>query len=624
MPMRLSARLWTIALCAAFAVASLSPLAEAQEPAASGLNARRLPPPRPSDARPRPERDADTVLVRYTKETGKTGRDRALARHRATDRGGVRGTAYSLVAIEGSPETAVRELESEPSIVDAQLNYLRRASAVPNDPAWYYGDQDYLKEIRMASAWNASKGTTAQTIAVIDTGIDLDHPEFTGRRKVGYNAFTNGTNVADDNGHGTFVSGVAAAATNNNRGIAGVAWNAGILPVKVLNADGEGTDAVIAEGITWAVDHGARVLNLSLGGPGTSPVLKSAIDYALSRDRVVVAAAGNEGWDVKSYPAAYKGVVAVSATDPESTFAYFSNHGWWVDLAAPGMEIISTMAGDAEAYAIGDGTSFASPVVAGIAFLLRVQNPSWTRAQVFARLRSTARDAGPSGIDPFYGSGRVDAGAALGLVTPLEPIAPAPGFASDGTIDRARVMLGYSLGGDISPEGDVDWYARDFPTTGEATFTLTPPTYYPSVNRALEMDPVLEVYGPDLDLLARRDAGYLNDPETITVPVRTPGRYYARVSNFLGSRSPGRFTLSWSFTQITYPPDYAFAPQIDRPGLAASTGIADVTGDGRADVLMTRHPGGQAEAGDGYFLDVFPGNADGTLQTTPTVLTTHG
>src|SRR5207249_1118948 len=144
---------------------------------------------------------------------------------------------------------------------------------------------------------------------------------------------------SDDNGHGTMVAGIAAAAGNNALGTAGVAWDATILPVKVLNAQGSGTDADVATGITWAADQGASVINLSLGGPSPSPVLEDAVDYARSKGALVVCAAGNAGWERPMYPAAYAGALAVTATNWSDDVAWFSNWGSWVDLAAPGMSI---------------------------------------------------------------------------------------------------------------------------------------------------------------------------------------------------------------------------------------------------------------------------------------------
>lgn len=210
-------------------------------------------------------------------------------------------------------------------------------------------------------------------------------------------------------GHGTHVAGVIAAQTGNGIGIAG-----GCPSCRLLVAKTDGflfglmTDASIAEGINWSVNSGAKVINLSLGGPQRSTVLKNAIDRATSRGVVVVAAAGNEGTSTKSYPAAYKNVIAVAATGKRDERAGFSSFGDWVDVAAPGVDILSTYPGG---YRSLDGTSFSSPHVAALAGLLSSQGRS--RPEIHRRILTTAVDRGPTGRDPFYGEGRINAAAAV-------------------------------------------------------------------------------------------------------------------------------------------------------------------------------------------------------------------
>src|SRR6185369_7369883 len=172
----------------------------------------------------------------------------------------------------------------------------------------------------------------------------------------------------------------------------GVAWNGRVMPVKVFNGP-NAFDSDIAVGIRYAVQHGAKIINLSLGGPGDSPMLHDALAYAASRNVVIVAASGNTGDSVPQFPAAYPEALAVGATDATGALTDFSSYGDWLDLAAPGFNIVSTYPG--ASYAIGDGTSFAAPIVSGIAALVRARFPNLTAAQVADRLRHSARDAGP-------------------------------------------------------------------------------------------------------------------------------------------------------------------------------------------------------------------------------------
>jgi subtilisin family serine protease len=473
-------------------------------------------------------------------------------------------TGFSVVATNGRrPADVLRDLRGDPAVAEAQLNYIRHADRTPNDELYPDYQKKYLGTAKFPSAWDRSTGSTGTSVAVVDTGVDTGHEDLTGSRiKAGYDFVNDDPNPKDDNGHGTMVAGIAAAATNNAIGVAGAAWNGGIIPVKVLDADGNGTDADVSAGIEWAADHGAKVINLSLGGYGTSQVLADAVSYALSKDVVVVAAAGNEATNMPSYPASYDGVISVAATDRAGNFAFFSDWGWTIDLAAPGMQITSTYPksltppGDLP-YAIGDGTSFSSPLVAGAALLVRVKHPSWAQSQVGDQLRKTAHDQGPRGIDRFYGWGVLDANAALGGTKQAPSNQPAQdGLESDGVLDRANDLTGSGSTSTptISPEGDVDWFRVTAPVAGSVTWTVTPPPIDPQGNRAYEMDPVLEVYGPDLALLGTMDHHFEGQAETITVPAAAPGTYYLLVTNYNGSRSSGTYTVSVSTSGAPLPP----------------------------------------------------------------------
>jgi hypothetical protein len=236
-----------------------------------------------------------------------------------------------------------------------------------------------------------------------------------------YDFVNNDPSPDDDFGHGTMVAGIAAAGTNNG-GVAGAAWQGRIMPIKVLDSTGSANDDDIAAGITFAVDHGASVINLSLGGPGASTTLQTAIDYATSHNVVVVAAAGNDGdkgvtaATTPHYPAACNGVISVGSTNAAGNHSGFSSYGSWIDVVAPGESILSSTRPTSAApgfYGSGSGTSFSSPLVAAAAFLLRSADPNASQATISLRLIATAHDLGTAGVDSVYGSGMVDAAAAL-------------------------------------------------------------------------------------------------------------------------------------------------------------------------------------------------------------------
>jgi thermitase len=284
---------------------------------------------------------------------------------------------------------------------------LQAADTIPNDPDW--GLQYGLVNIRAPQGWDLSRGPSSVTIAIVDTGVDLNHLDLIGKLVAGYDFVNNDADPQDDNGHGTHVAGIAAASTNNALGIAGVSWGARIMPVKVLNASGGGTYANTATGVIWAVDHGAQVINLSLGGTGPSSVLEDAINYAHSKGAVVVAAAGNGGTNFVLYPARYPNVIAVARTDSGNNWDG-SNYGPEVDLAAPGTSIYSTVIGG---YDYKSGSSMATGFVSGLAAVLMGVSGNTSPDLIESQMETTALDIEFSGWDEYTGAGLIQMDAAI-------------------------------------------------------------------------------------------------------------------------------------------------------------------------------------------------------------------
>ncbi len=281
-----------------------------------------------------------------------------------------------------------------------------------NDPQLVYAPQ----LLQLPTAWNYTMGDPDVVVAVVDSGINPAHPEFQDRVIPGYDFVNNDDDPADDHGHGTHVAGIIAAAANNGTGMVGVCPQCRLLPVKVLNEDNVGTWAGVAAGVIYAVDNGADIINLSLGGNGGANVLEQAIEYANQQGVLVVAAAGNGRSDAPFYPAAYPGVLGVSASRNDDTRWSLSNFGDYIDLAAPGYAIYSTYSDLANyygGYTFMSGTSMASPHVAGVAALLLSQDPERSAADVERLLLETAKDLGDPGKDAYFGYGRVDPLAAL-------------------------------------------------------------------------------------------------------------------------------------------------------------------------------------------------------------------
>jgi type VII secretion-associated serine protease mycosin len=537
------------AVVATLAVVALGPIvpAEANFRSADSTPSRseisRLPRPERSPDAERRDHDPHSVLVRFERGASTAAKARALKGSGATLAGAVAGTSFVKARTAGKAADALRTLMRDPSVDTASLDYRRKAAATPNDPL-YRGYQTYLGTARLPQAWDRIRDARTQVIAVVDTGVDTLHPDLTGRTTPGYNAITPGAAPTDDHlySHGTFVAGVAAANTNNGVGIAGVAWAGQIMPVKVLNKDGVGTDSDVVEGITWAVDHGAKIVNLSLGGPADSPALRQAVQYATSKGALVVAAAGNWGDNTPQYPAAYPEVLAVGATDRSGALTDFSSWGDWIDVAAPGFEIVSTIRRAAGYYASGDGTSFSAPIASGVAALVRAKYPTLTPAQVISRLRATARDAGPRGIDPYYGYGVLDAFYAVGGTWGPEFPQRALGAGEPNDVPARATALSTAAAGTTAMEGDLDWYRYESVAQQDVTVRVTPPPYDPA--RAQNFDPVLEVYDSQLRLLGRVD-----DPENPAAEEKLDltvlaGAYYVAVRNFNGAADTRAHTVA--------------------------------------------------------------------------------
>ncbi len=336
------------------------------------------------------------------------------------------------------PQIVANKIKKLSSIEWAEPKYIRKVTFTPND--FYYSSQYGLALINAAGAWNISKGDATVVIGIVDTGVDWMHPDLyaniwhnptwqndaatTPSDSIGWDF--GGTNGIPDNNpkedkpfHGTAVAGVAAAVTNNNKGVAGIGYNCKIMPVKAAQGnitDASGNPYIVYgfEGVMYAVNHGAKVINCSWGGSGYSSYEQSVVDYALSKGTLIVAAAGNDQSNEDFYPASYKGVLAVAATNQNDKMAYFSNYGSNVSVTAPGVNIYSTW--DTASYITdATGTSFSSPLTAGLAGLVFSHFPGYTPEQVAQQIRVNSDDisANNPGYQYLIGNGRIDAYKAL-------------------------------------------------------------------------------------------------------------------------------------------------------------------------------------------------------------------
>ena len=411
-----------------------------------------------------------------------------LERQGGVSQAKIHGIGVHMVRVPAhAEERMVAALARNPHVQFAELDMLvSPGEFTPADPR--YKDQWHLPKMGGPSAWNSVSGDGI-TIAILDTGVDPNHFDLANKLLPGYNAADGGSDWFDINGHGTAVAGVAGAIANNDAGVASVAWGAALLPIRVTNrSDGYAYFSDIARGLTWAVDQGARVANISYGATPSSTI-SSAARYMKSKGGLVVVSAGNTGMDpgFGDNP----DLISVSATNSSDATTSWSSYGNFIDVAAPGASIVTTKMNNA----IGswNGTSFSSPATAGVVALIMSANPHLTPSEVESILKSSALDLGATGWDNKFGHGRVDAAAAvqLALATaspPVDETAPKVGFSlANGSLvaDLTTILVnatddtqvsavelfvnGQRLGTDTKAPYQFSWDTTDHPN---GTITL--------------------------------------------------------------------------------------------------------------------------------------------------------
>ena len=347
----------------------------------------------------------DELLIQFRIDTPKNKADDALNAHGATVADEIQQLRVKRIKVPAHVIDKVKEaLSHNPHVDFVENNFLAEASIIPNDS--YYSSQWHHPKIKAPYGWDLSTGSNSVAIAIIDSGVDPAHPDLSGKLIPGYNFVSNNTDTHDVQGHGTSVAGSSAAISNNFAGIAGVAWENPVMPLVVLSSDNYASYYNIARAITYAADSGVRVMNISIAGSSSSSTLQNAADYAWNKDSLIFAAAANYNTSTLYYPAACNHVIAVSATDSSDNKASFSNYGDWVDIAAPGVSIYTTANGGG--YRSVSGTSFSSPIAAGLGALIMSVNPNLTNAEVEELIKQNADDLGAFGFDPYFGFGRIN------------------------------------------------------------------------------------------------------------------------------------------------------------------------------------------------------------------------
>lgn len=417
-----------------------------------------------------------------------------------------------------------------PGVRYVEPNYLAFAFATPNDPS--FSQQYGLARIQANLAWDIWQPQRTVYIAIIDTGIDSNHPDLTNKMRrhangavYGYNTLNNTTNALDDNGHGTHCAGIAAAEINNGIGIAGVAaWNPAVansrafvqlMPVKVLSSSGSGSLDAVARGITWAADNGAHVLSLSLGAGTGAQQLQDAVNYAWTRGCLVVVAAGNGGSSSPQYPAYYTNSIAVAATDSNDQLASFSQYGSWVDIAAPGVNILATYPNNQ--YRSLSGTSMACPHVAGAAAVLWSHNPSLTNAQLRSALETNVDPYQPlSGRTIAPNAGRLNVYRALQAVGGGGPTQPT---LSSLSLNPSSVVGGNRVVGTVTltapaPEGG---YLVQLNSNAPTLVTMPSSVTVPAGQRSVNFEVATRTVSATTTVTLTASAGGISRQATLTI-----------------------------------------------------------------------------------------------------------
>lgn len=376
----------------------------------------------------------------------------------------------------------IAELHQEPLIELAEPNHYVHALRTPDDPQfssqWHHLNTGQSgcssgHDIRSTFAWNVTTGSVNVKIAIVDSGVDLNHADLSGNLISGYDFVDNDAVPQDGSGHGTHVAGIVAAVGDNTLQGTGVMWKASLMPIRVLDNTGLGTDAGVSQGIQYAADNGAKIINLSLGGPSPSSALEDAVNYATALGVLVVAAAGNNGDEEPVYPGYYSNAIAVAATNCNDVIAGFSSRGTWVDIAAPGQDILSSNLGGG--MLLESGTSMACPVVSGIAGLILSRFPGLSLQNVRNRLLSGVDtiDAQNPGLAGKFGSGRINALKTIYAspsITSFTPVPNNPSIQNGSTISsfqteistdiaapQVRVFLVDQLDREITPGNTVQY-----------------------------------------------------------------------------------------------------------------------------------------------------------------------
>lgn len=376
-------------------------------------------------ATPPTNEPTEAIIVKYKVSANQDSLRAKINGYRGRETGEIKRLRMKVARIpKADRDQTISKLAADPQVEYVEPDYVYREHATtPNDTL--YPQQWEWTQTRTNEAWDTTQGSSTVIVAVLDSGINTSHPEFAGKLVPGLDVLNNDNDPADDRFHGTQVSGVIGALSNNSRGIASGCWNCKIMPIKIANSSGASNNSNITKGIDFAINNGAKVIVMSLGGGSTSNSMSDAIAAAVAKGVVVVASAGNNSTATPQYPASLDSVLSVAASDRNDNLTGYSNYGDHIDVAAPGTVQTTDYPGDG--YKSASGTSFSAPLVASVAALLKSAYPNASAGAITNAITSTADPCCNGKIK----GGRINSAKALAYLaanspSPVPPPAPAP------------------------------------------------------------------------------------------------------------------------------------------------------------------------------------------------------
>ncbi|MBI3486529.1 S8 family serine peptidase [Candidatus Daviesbacteria bacterium] len=549
---------------------------------------------------------SDQILVKFKNGLSDKQKQSVYKLYGLEKKDNLKQISVDLVKVNPKAKDRVLEALSKNNLIEyAEPDYLLKADDVPNDP--WFSVEWHLKDINAPTAWDINKGSTAVSVAVIDSGVYSQHEDLAGQlTSNGYNFVDNNTDTADKTGHGTAVAGTMDAATNNGKGVASLGRNIMTMPLVAADSTGAMYLSNEIKAIDYAADNGAKTINISYGGSVFIQSEQDAVNYAWNKGLVIVAAAGNSNLSSIDYPAGDQNVIAVGAVDGSDNRANFSSYGTGLDVVAPGVGIYTT--NTTNSYQADSGTSYSSPLVAALAGLIFSAAPNLAPQQVTDIITSTAKDLGDPGWDQYYGWGKIDAYAALQKATGITPLpdTTAPtvsitsptsnsiisgivSIAASASDNVAVTKVEFYIDNSLHTADSTSPYSDSWDTTtfANGTHTILAKAYDSAGNIGISSttsvtvnNPVLDITPPTVSITSPVSgstvSGSVNLTATASDNVSVSKVTYLIDGVYIGESTSSPYSVAWDTTQFSNGTHSLVANAIDPSNNLGTSAIVTV------------------------------------------------